>query len=395
MVPGKTRQWRCVAGVVLFYFLLSSHLLFAAVTAPDRSSKRTTLSSEENRSGSPHVYSVTVLSPVYKIDRIFKSMDGPAAEQKIDLLKDQPPELIWIRAFYTEIVGADGITSMPQDFMCHANITFDAGKHKAIFLGKRNDVNRVMTLSQGQLSARFPEGFGMPVRSDETLTLVTQVLNLNFKDNPDYQVRHKVTVEFIRDRDLKEPLKPLFITSGTGMVSIDGAGARWQIPDEAGMKHGVSCVLAFGAPNAKPNAYPQDAFGHKFTVHWAVPPGKQVYPTNVTKMMNLTYDTTLHYAISHLHPYAESLELRDITTGKSLFKVHAHNFNHGMGLSRVDDFSSKQGIPLFKDHDYELVSVYNNTTSVNQDAMVGMIMFLLDKEYEGPILHSTQTASRS
>ena len=40
--------------------------------------------------------------------------------------------------------------------------------------------------------------------------------------------------------------------------------------------------------------------------------------TLVTELMSLPYDTTVHYIAVHLHPFAESLELIDLTTGKNV-----------------------------------------------------------------------------
>ena len=98
--------------------------------------------------------------------------------------------------------------------------------------------------------------------------------------------------------------------------------------------------------------------------------------------MNLDYDTTVHYIAVHLHPFAESLELRDLTTDQTIFKSKAKNFKDEIGLEVVDFFSSKEGILLYKDHDYEIVSVYNNTTEEDQDSMAVMYLYLLDKKFQ-------------
>ncbi len=36
---------------------------------------------------------------------------------------------------------------------------------------------------------------------------------------------------------------------------------------------------------------------------------------------------------------------------------------------------------MFKDHNYELITVYNNTTEEKQDSMAVMFLYLLDKEF--------------
>jgi len=97
--------------------------------------------------------------------------------------------------------------------------------------------------------------------------------------------------------------------------------------------------------------------------------------------MNILYDTTLHYAEVHVHPFAESLELKDRTTGETVIKSFAQNFTDRLGLKNVDYFSSVEGVPIFKDHEYELISIYNNTSGVDQDAMGHMVLFLYDKYF--------------
>ena len=48
----------------------------------------------------------------------------------------------------------------------------------------------------------------------------------------------------------------------------------------------------------------------------------------------------------------------------------------------MDDFSSKEGLPVYKDHEYEIVSRYNNTSGVNQDAMATIMIYLRDKGFD-------------
>ena len=122
--------------------------------------------------------------------------------------------------------------------------------------------------------------------------------------------------------------------------------------------------------------------GRKFSGHWVVPPGREVNRTLVTHLMRVPYDTTVHYIAIHLHPFAESLELRDLSTGKTLFKSAARNFDDRIGLSNVDHFTSEEGMAVFADHEYEMVSVYNNTTAEAQDSMAVMYMYLKDREFD-------------
>src|SRR5438093_591446 len=127
-----------------------------------------------------------------------------------------------------------------------------------------------------------------------------------------------------------------------------------------------------------------DPKGHHMTGHWVVPPGKQVNTSDATWFMNLPYDSKLHYAAVHLHPFAQSLTLRDATSGTDIFKAQTQNPKNRVGLDRVDNFVSLDGVPMYKDHKYELISVYNNPTKQNADSMASMFMALDDPEFSAP-----------
>ena len=74
----------------------------------------------------------TVLSPVYEVDRIYRSMKGPQSQQKIVLGDQNEPELIWITGYKAVMVGPDGESVKPQQFMCHSNLDIDVTRHRAM-----------------------------------------------------------------------------------------------------------------------------------------------------------------------------------------------------------------------------------------------------------------------
>ena len=59
------------------------------------------------------------LSPVYKIDKIYRSMEGPSSAAAVHLLDTPTPELLWITGFRTEMVADDGATPSRAEYMCH------------------------------------------------------------------------------------------------------------------------------------------------------------------------------------------------------------------------------------------------------------------------------------
>lgn len=330
-----------------------------------------------------------VLSPVYSIDRKYKSMEGPQATQTIYLGDPSKPELVWITGIRTEVVGEDGHTPALPELMCHMNVDIDPLMHRTLFNLERMPMARLMTISQGMLAqtggftARVGKGFGFPFVSSEPLYVMTQVLNLNIA-NPHLRVRHRVTFEYTRDSELKAPLRPLYNLGASAMVVLsDKPTISVAMPDSA-VDHGPSCSMP-RAPNAKGmSADYTDAAGRKLTGHWVVPPGRQENHSDIGIFFNLQYDTKIHYAVTHLHPFAESLTLRDVTTGTNLVVAHARSPQKRLGLDHVDTVYSEEGIPLRKGHRYELVSVYNNTSGVDQDSMASMFFGLADPEFVKP-----------
>jgi hypothetical protein len=320
-----------------------------------------------------------VLSEVFTIDRKYRSMQGPEGTTTGALLDSDPPELLWIIGYRAVMVDADGTTQMPQDFMCHANLNFDMEEHRERFTWAKNASPRLFTLSQGQHEVRFPSGFGIPIMSDETLSVGMQVLNLNVEGQV-FTVRHLVTISYVRDRDLPGPMQPLFMKAAAGMISLADTPGHYGVEQPDSAAHGEGCL-----PGERAHGRVlEDRHGGKFAGHWVVEPGRQENHTNVTRSMNLPFDATVHYVATHLHPFAESLELRDLTTGESVYTSRARSFSDRIGLAEVEHYSSDEGFELLQDHEYELVSIYDNTSGEDQDSMAVMFLYLLDEEFERP-----------
>lgn len=334
----------------------------------------------EDTSADSDVRRATFLSESYVVDREYRSMKGPQSSQTIYLGQRDPEELLWVTGFSAVMVGEDGESPMSQEFMCHSNLDMNMRLHRRLFDMERETPNRVFTLSQGQQELRFPDGFGLPILSSEPFRLTTQVLNLN-DGGQSFRVRHRVEVEYVAD-DPGRTMKPLMQLAANGLVLVDGEDPYYDIPEADPEIHGPGCLVGTSATGN--DHHVTDSQGRRFSGHWLVKPGRQVNHTNVTRFMDLPFDTTVHYIAVHLHPFAESLELRDLTAGATVFKSHAQASDGRIGLDRVDYFSSETGLPLFVDHEYELISVYDNTSGTNQDSMAVMYLYVLDKEFRRP-----------
>jgi len=345
------------------------------------------MAGEAAQPGATNVHHVEFLSEPYTIDRIYKSMAGPEGVQQVRLWSGDVPELLWITGYRVTVVGVDGQAAVSQEFMCHNNLDVVPGIHARLFGQPPVGTTRLFTLSQGQFATELPKGFGLPVISNEPLLLTTQVLNHNHPDI-NIQVRHKVSIDFIRDKELTEPMHALFPTYGFVVALVAGKDGNFGTDDATEAQKHASCLPGTQAPNVKNNqAFYSDGHGRTVTGHWVVKPGHEERHTLVTSMMRLPYDTRIHFIGVHLHPFAQSLELRDLKTGKTVFRSRARNPATGIGLDHVETFASREGLPVYKDHDYELVSVYQNRSSLEQDAMATMFFYLEDKTFQKPQLN--------
>jgi hypothetical protein len=324
------------------------------------------------------LYRKELVSPVYTIDRIYKSMQGPASSIEFSMDTDGEPELLWVVGYSARMTNADGTASMSNEFMCHSNMGLRGNTYHQTFPTElRVKGRRLFALDQGTLEIEFPEGFGIPLMSDQQLIFNAQVLNHNVKGET-FELRQRVAIDFIRDQDLEDSLTPLVQHGTFGLVLLNGPDGHYGVPPGEGSaaKHGEGCSLASDALKDRGRRRLSDGKGREFSGFWVVPPGRHAYHTRITPRLGLPYDTSIHYVSSHLHPFAESLELRDITAENTVFKSNAHQAKKGIGLDRVETFSSVKGLPMFKDHEYELIAIYDNTSGEDQDAMATMFLYM-------------------
>lgn len=324
------------------------------------------------------------LSDSYLVNQIYRSMKGPQNSDDIQIGGDGPPEPIWILSYKTEIVDPATGDVISEEFMCHNSLNFEDLKDHLRKLGTKRmgrPSERLFTLSQGAMSVEFPEGFGVPMMSNERLRIATQILNLNPVDQI-REVQYRTTVRYARDKDVMGRLQPLYQRGLQGLKLISGVDGYFGIEPGDTEGHGESCSIGVLAGKRTIS----DKYGRSFAAHWVVAPGLEENHTLVTEMLALRQDTTAHYVAVHLHPFAKSLELRDLTTGRSVFRSMATNRLGRVGLERVEYFSSENGFPLYKDHEYTLVSVYDNTSGEPQDAMAVMFIYMLDKNYQKKLL---------
>ncbi len=346
--------------------------------------------------GEEPLHTVDVTSASVVIDRAYKSMEGPGGLKKFKLAQDEKPELLWVTGGKVELFNAGTKTKQSKAQVCHANLRFDprqfeAHNPNADLKHMTNQQVKLFSFVEGQPEIRLPKGFGIPVLSTKLFEFNFGTMNPAETKQP-FSIQAGATFQYFRDSELKQELKPLFMR----IVSM-------KVPVQKGAGHPANCPMLkeadFNDEETEDTAAPaeqslktinKNESGYEQAYHWMVPPGRHTYHYRLEKnnLRNLPFDTTIHYINAHLHPLAEFIELRDVTTGKSLFKGRVKNSKDGASITKLDSFSSKKGMPIYRDHEYELVCQYNNTTGHDIDAMALMFVYLLDKNFDRARLKS-------
>jgi hypothetical protein len=224
------------------------------------------------------------------------------------------PEPVWVIGYKTEVKDAQGEPPI-ENYLCH---TF-FGDH----MPKEGDDSAMKSLYSDAFTReiRLPDGFGVPMKTGEKIHWMPM---FNNRADRKAEVRMTFRVFLIRERDRIKLIQPLYST----LRSVEN-----------------------------PHLY-------------FVPPGKHAKSTTFT----LPFDGRVHFMGTHVHPYAESVELVELTRGQTLWKSSPRRSVSGE-FSAMETYSSAEGIPLRPGARYALTATYNNPTDHWVDAMAGLFLF--------------------
>jgi len=332
--------------------------------------------------------SVEFKTKIFTMSEVYKSMFGPEDNERLGLTgaKGERPEIVWITGIRAEMVGADGETPESPEYFCHSNFsmaTSQPANRKLIFGDHFRQTRKLFTLVQGQAEIRFPTGYGLPVLSNDRFDSHVMVMNPTEREKP-VRVGVESRLDFVRDSELEHSMRPLYKIPFVVKVRVDSPeGVPFQHEGKescAEGNHPVETVTSVDRSSVnRRSSVSENASGAERSVHWYVPPGRHVYRHRLERIaQKIPYDTTIHYIASHLHPFGESLELIDLTTGESVYKATATNYSDRIAVEEITHYSSPDGLPIYSDHDYELVALYNNPLNHDIDSMAVMYLYLHD-----------------
>jgi len=354
-----------LTGVVWYWQLPNRHKAIIKTTALH---KLHIIDADWNIDNAPNSYKM--ISPSFLIDGIYKSMEGPKAANYVQLSQDST--VLWLTGFHVRALEAKTGKPVSNDFICHTNVDFNDARYYGGFhlpdrIGKQYP--RMTSLSHGLENFVFPKGYGVPMKGNDLLFVITQTLNHN-KPDINFQVKHEVTIDYSHNT---EKIKPLMSRTAFIMLPYDKRDPYKDPIDPASNQ----CIPV----ETKNHSY-DDGNGNMMSGHWVIPTGKNTYRSSVNGQLQITDSLRLHAAAIHVHPFATSLTLFDKTENKPVFISRITNHKDRIGLEKIEQFLSEEGVWLYKSHDYELVLTVDNTTSEQQDMMGSMFLFFYDEELD-------------
>lgn len=223
-------------------------------------------------------------------------------------------EAVWVIGYGTEIVDANG-QPPPENYQCHSFLSDE-------WVEARQDQELSGIFSDAYTQkVELPAGFGLRFPPDKPVRWMTM---FNNREAVSARISMRVEIRVIRDRDVTKPLRPLRATTRSV-----------RLPP----------------------------------LFWA-PPGNHSFETT----FQMPADGTIHFIGSHVHPHAESMELRNVTRGESVWKGFTHRNARGEQV-RMGTYSSQTGYRVSSGDTYKIVSTYDNPTKEYIDAMAGMFIF--------------------
>jgi len=322
------------------------------------------------------------------INGILRSMQGPFEVVNFTFENNtyhplpNGKELIWLTGYYVEVFDPVTGEKLSDDFLCHNNLNMLRPEYCPWTVKTQGSNTRLFTLTEGHTHLRMPEGFGIPIMSNQPLEVAFQVLNHNLKDLKK-EVKQRVIIRYHLNSDLKKPLKALyqqsiFVTElkngpegfHNNPIIIKNTGVIENKPGTNELSCGIEKPLS-----GQYNPF-EDDYGRKFSGHWKFFPGEKTWKTPCTKMIDIKNETMVHFISVHIHPFCEWVRLVDVTQNDSIvFFSKIKNFSNKIGLEQISTFSSVHGLKINPDHRYFLETHYNNTDTIVHTAMATMFLY--------------------
>jgi hypothetical protein len=294
---------------------------------------------------------------------------GMRRNDKFLSIDNQPGELIWVTGSALTSVAGQNI---PLPVLSRASVVYkNALRHNQLHGLAQNPQGVVFRFSPGVETVKFPDGFGIPVNSNEPIFLGTESQCGQALPEPEV-VSFQLELDFVRQRGLERPFVPLYCLQLNSLVSVGEKPLYFGVENPDPEIHGSGAPVERIATEARL----QDGLGQKFADVWFMEPGEQFNHTLATSVLRVSRTTKIHHATGHTTTFGESLVLYDLTDDRPVVTLERNS--DGPGLQQ---YSSEEGVLLHSDHEYEVVAKFQNTSGSTVRASAQMLLYIETPEF--------------
>ncbi len=301
------------------------------------------------------IKTMTAVTDPLAIDAVYHSMEGPWQRVRLD-----PTGIGWITRFRTDVIDATTGERLGDEFFCHSQLQLGT-------------TARLAVAATGIDEIRFPAGFGLPIEEIvndleapwNEISMLGMVLN-NHGAPQDLSVKLRFTIDYVEPGDYGDAeIRKLHIASIPVVPNLEH-----EAEESGSWERGDTIVLS--GENLEPVGLPETTMGKPG--HWMVPPGNQVIRQRYRNLIGI--NTRVHYGLVHMHNHGVSMKLTDLTDDIVLWETTLeYEDSERVQISKIVPYSSAEGFLMYPDHEYEIESVYRNTTSEPVDAMAVMYLY--------------------
>jgi hypothetical protein len=334
-------------------FLLASSVISGGIASAEEPLQVASLGSDYRAKEARLLRTREISSRPVHLTRLYGSMMGPQSSRGFQLHEDHESPYLWVRRLKVDTMNEEKELDSPE-FLCHAWLTADAGASR----GNSEYPSLFLTISQGMEDMQFPDGFAAMFdnRMIPRVACLSHAVNNNDREI-DKEVHFRATIDYLDDAAAKE--------LGIKRLVSYMLHSSYEVTDVAGGGHQHGAGL-----------HPEP--GMRID-HWMVPPGRQVLKSPV-RPRDVPADGNVHFVKLHLHPYGRSVSLWDKTDNREVWTGSAENHPTKAFLTSTDTYSSTTGFPVYKDHEYELTTIYDNPTDHDIDAMAVLRLYVHSTE---------------
>jgi cyclophilin family peptidyl-prolyl cis-trans isomerase len=324
-------------------------------------------------------------------------MRGPAPTQSTSNAKPEglvhapkgPRELYWFKGVKLEVLDENGKVEPTAEFICHWNLDVDTKFRDRVFPEAhfcQND--RLSSISQAETLQILPQGFGVPIASDEPWQLSFQAANRT--SDVHRRVRHRCTIYLVKDKELVYPIKALYWYTPYITVVVDKNLPPITPMQRAGCPVCVGTSEGVDAPNDRAGGTFKDPAGRVLSGHWVIPPGEHTYRDIITAPRDGGFQKgspIIRAAWTHVHPLCTTFSLVECTNEerkKVMTTTCVTKTTPGLQIMHLDFITPKGGVQLHDTSQYEMEVTYNNPFKKAADSMASMGIYLEDSTFERP-----------